>query len=36
MMNVEEFVEWELARETETQGENISECHIIHHKSNIT
>jgi hypothetical protein len=26
---MEKFVEWQLARETEILGENLSQCHII-------
>jgi hypothetical protein len=36
MMNVEQSLEWELAGETEVLGENLPQCHFIHHKSPIT
>jgi hypothetical protein len=32
MMNVEQSVEWELAEETEVLGENLPQCHLLHHK----
>jgi hypothetical protein len=36
MMSVEQSVEWELARETEVLGENLPQCHIVHHKFHMT
>jgi hypothetical protein len=36
MMNVEQLVEWELAGKTETLGENLPQCHLVHHKSHMT
>jgi hypothetical protein len=36
MMSVEQSVEWELATETEALGENIPQCHSVHHKSHMT
>jgi hypothetical protein len=34
-MGMEQSVEWELAGETEALGENLPQCHFIHHKSHI-
>jgi hypothetical protein len=36
LMNVEQFVERELAAETEVLGENSLQCHSVHHKSYMT
>jgi hypothetical protein len=36
MMNVEQSVEWELAGEAEELGENLIQCHFVHHKSHMT
>jgi hypothetical protein len=34
-MNMEQLVEWELARKTEVVGEYLPQCHFAHHKSHI-
>jgi hypothetical protein len=36
MMIVEQSVECELAGETEVLGENVSQIHLVHHKSHMT
>jgi hypothetical protein len=35
-MSVEQSVEWELAGETEVFGENLPQCHFVHHKSHMS
>jgi hypothetical protein len=35
MMSVEQSVEWELVGETEVLGENLPQCHFVHHKSHM-
>jgi hypothetical protein len=36
MMNVEQSLEWESAGESEVLGENLPQCHFVHHKSHMT
>jgi hypothetical protein len=36
MMNVEQSVELELAGEIELPGENLPQCHFVHHKSHMS
>jgi hypothetical protein len=36
MIIVEQSVERELAGETEVLGENLTQCHFVHHKSHMT
>jgi hypothetical protein len=36
LMSVEQSLEWELAGQTEVFGENLLQCHFVHHKSHMT
>jgi hypothetical protein len=36
MMIVEQYVEYELAGETQVLGDNLPQCHFVHHKSHVT
>jgi hypothetical protein len=36
MMNVEQSVEWELVGQNDVLGENLLQCHFVHHKSHMT
>jgi hypothetical protein len=35
-MDVVQSVEWELAGENELLGENLCQCHFVHHKFHMT
>jgi hypothetical protein len=35
MVSVEQMMEWRLAGETEVVGENLPQCHYVHHKSHM-
>jgi hypothetical protein len=35
-MSVQQLVEWVLARKTAVSGENLPQCHLVHHKSNMS
>jgi hypothetical protein len=36
LMSMEQLVEWGLAGGTEVLGENLPQCHFVHHKSHMT
>jgi hypothetical protein len=36
LMNIEQFVEWKLAEETEVLEENTPQCQSVDHKSRFT
>jgi hypothetical protein len=36
LTDVEQLVEWKLEGETEVFGDNLSQCHLVHHKSHMT